>query len=160
MKNYIRFISLIMAIAMMFSFSTVAFAAENEENINFAIVEAFAAQKNTETMSEISPRDVLTEIYTGHTRTTYTIPVTVSIDRYLYWVVSSSGPITLTMYKDGVQVGRGVYSDKTGEGVWVPILKTNSLVDNCWDPGQYTIEVKVLFDASYAFQIRTTKEQR
>lgn len=141
-----RFVAMIMALTMVFSFSTVAFAAETEENNNMTIARTAEEQNDIEPMADLG--------FSGNKRTTYTIPITLGAnDRYLYWSVSAYGPLRLTMYKDGVQVSRVYYTEKKNKGVCLPIVKNGSTTDNRWEQGTYTIIVEVLFDSAHSFTI-------
>ena len=149
-----RFVALIMALTMAFSFSTVAFAAEPEENINMTVAKEQAELYAIEPMSARNPCAELTNTITGYKRNTYTFPITIYPNfRYLYFSCSSAGPISVKLYKDGVQVGRTEYSEKDSKAVLLPVAKSGTLYDNYWETGEYTIKITVRFDGPYAFTV-------
>lgn len=71
-----RFVALLMALTMAFSFSIVAFAAKSEENTNVVISEAVAEQDDIEPMSTNELYE-LSEFYYDNKRATKTFQITV-----------------------------------------------------------------------------------
>lgn len=161
MKNYKRFMSLIMALIMVFSSSTAVLAAETNENINIQIDEASAKRNYLETMSTNDDLlNNLTGIYTGSSAKTLNIPITIpSGGGYLYLVILTKGPVRATMYSNGVKVSSTVYVQRSDNVQWCPI-NFDRTTDNFWADGNYTVKVEILFNYEYSFCIASGKYKR
>ncbi len=151
-KRCKRLISLIIAMTMMLSFSTVAFAAETEEPT--VVVENTVNEGNSEVMPASDMLINLTGYKNGSSATTLNMPITLNKNGYLYFTVMTKGPIRVTLYSNGVQVG-SARADKTwteDEVQWVPIY-ANRTTNNFWNAGNYTVKVEVLFNYDYTFGV-------
>lgn len=150
-----RFVALIMALTMASSFSTVAFAAESEENSNMTVAEEQAKLYAIESTTDEDPLVNLTGSHYGDKRTTATYTIQIPNDRrYLYFGLMGSGSARVTIYKDGVQLSRLIVSKGAPYQLQLePIPVSGSLKDNYWEPGQYTAKIEILFDGRYQYAI-------
>lgn len=141
-----------MAMVMMLSSSAVAFAAETENST--VTVENTVNEDGFEAVPASDMLINLTGYRNGSSATTLNMPITLSKNGYLYFTVMTKGPIRVTLYSNGVQVG-SARADKTwteDEVQWVPIY-ANRTTNNFWNAGNYTVKVEVLFNYDYTFGV-------
>lgn len=155
-----RFVALLMAITMAFSFSMVAFAAENEENTDIVISEAFAKQNDSGNMSAGAEVYNLSGYYLGTTRKTETFQITVPEGgAYLYFSFMGTGSANVTLYAEGVSVSR-IFISKGGSDDYAitkyPFYEYDSVRFHYWAGGVYTVTVNIPFDCKWGFFIAGT----
>lgn len=146
---------MIMALTMAVSFSTVAFAAETEENSNMTVAEEQADLYAIESTTDEDPLVNLTGSHYGNKRTTATYTIQIPNDRrYLYFGLMGPGSARVTMYKNGVQISRiAVSKGAPYELQLKEIPVQGSAKDNYWEPGEYTVKIEILFDNRYGYAI-------
>lgn len=160
MRFFKRLISFIVTLTMVFSLSTVAFAAEFKENASIATNEVSMNRHNVAALSTNSLITQLTGYYTGGSATTISIPITVTGNgSYLYISILTEGPVRASLYSNGVKVSTTYIQQNKDDVQWCQIKLDRHPDLSYWAAGNYTLKVEILFNYKYTFTICGTQDE-
>lgn len=145
-KVFKRFLSILMAFAMIMSLSVAAFA-EPADGVGINISNGMLIPANMGGPgASINSTGLLSGTYSGLTpETEITIPFHVdSNGAYLYLLIATYSAVEIKMYKEGFYVGGGFMNSTGGDSRSFLLTLAYSPQDSYWAEGDYTVTLGFL----------------